>query len=153
MLVILAAGQLLCGILPLLSLIVPTLEQTRDSQTLMDSFDATRQAPQTHAPVHLWYARTTNNRKRSVVLPKNIIHLSRPNISTLHFNGRFRNGWIRTNAKRKPASKTHYLRNSSTLYLCALFIILVLSRPHMMVLHFTDVALINIATIAYLKDK
>ena len=56
-----AIGLSLCCMLPLLSLIVPTLQPTCYSTTSIDSFDATRQDILRNGPVRLKYAHNTNH--------------------------------------------------------------------------------------------
>jgi hypothetical protein len=151
----------------------------------MDSFDATQSVVGT-ARVDLKYANDTNNLKRSVVASKEIIHLSRPNVTMPYSERKSRasNVSIRTNNKRKQPfdSKFQYLRNYSATditivrnasshlnysnaatnpskiqyaqpWLSALFLILILSRSQVVVLHCTDIALANLATITYLKEE
>ena len=80
-------------------MVVPALQPKCYAKTPIDSSKLTQQDLFRNAPVHLRYGDYGNNSKRSVIFPKNIIHLSRSKVVMPRLSQKFRlsNGSIHAN--------------------------------------------------------
>ena len=120
-LIVAAVALSVCCVLPLLSLIVPALQPKCFWETSVNSFDTTQQAVLRNAPVHVKYPNNTNIFKRSVRFSKDIIHISRSNLTTTLLRKNFRTNndvSLRANDASKQLSESknnhslHYLRTN-----------------------------------------
>ena len=159
----------LCCMLPLLAVIVPALQPTCYTTTSTASVESAQRVSHTDSTVHSQHASNSNNQsvsKRNKIakyLPdskptikypasrhsKNILQPFQEHNSIPYLT------WNRSSPGSYSSNSTHVskINQPKTQMLSALFFLLILSRLLTMYFNCVDLALVNLATITYLKEE